>query len=175
MNKLLLFSLVLLAACKAGRPARKLLGPLVPGLEEKGAWTPLRIGGTSGALVYYSDTLIGRDKYLVLQLPSPERDEALERMILAGVDLLPDLVAELKERGEMGIVIDLRLVGDGSSVSLVLGVEESALPVIVLYDQWSQERYKELSGVLMNLPGISWWTLDSKYFRDCFHRSPVVL
>ena len=82
-------------------------------------------------------------------------------MISSGQSLAPYLLLELHHLNKAGVVIDLRLSGDGPTIRQDYQVSSSALketnlPVIFLSDQYSSGRAAFFSQYLEQFPGISW-------------------
>jgi hypothetical protein len=167
----ILFCLACLS-CQRGRPARKELPPSLSSLPEIGSTvTPLPSRWSlapqqsSNYLFYCTDTSLLLDglrhDFLVLAMPDPSHDSAIGAMISSGQSLAPYLLLELHHLNKAGVVIDLRLSGDGPTIRQDYQVSSSALketnlPVIFLSDQYSSARAAFFSQYLEQFPGVSW-------------------
>jgi hypothetical protein len=75
---------------------------------------------SSNYLFYCTDTSLLLDglrhDFLVLAMPDPSHDSAVGAMISSGQSLAPYLLLELHHLNKAGVVIDLRLSGDGPTI-----------------------------------------------------------
>src|SRR5579863_4136311 len=152
----ILFVLAILSSCRQGRPARKELPPSLTLLPEIGAnvtpypsrWS-LNASTSSDYLFYSTDTTLLtngiRHDFLVLSLPDPTRDSTIGALITAGQSLAPYLLTELHQLQKAGIVIDLRLSENSSTIRQDYQVtsttlKEANLPVIFLWNNETSGR-----------------------------------
>jgi hypothetical protein len=181
----ILFCLACLS-CQRGRPARKELPPSLSTLPEIGSTvTPLPSRWSlapqpsSSYLFYSTDTALLidglRHDFLVLAIPDPTHDSTIGALISSGRSLAPYLLLELHHLNKAGVVIDLRLSGDGPTIRQDYQVtsnslKETNLPVIFLSDQYSSGRAAFFARFLEQFPGISWSiTRDRPQDQsDCF-------
>lgn len=169
--KYTLLILCLLTACKASRPARKLLPVATLALREQSKDIVDFVPGE--ALITYDDTLISGQHYLELLLPEPDNDSVLVGMVRTGLFLLPELLTQLAGRAETGVVIDLRTEGRRLSEEYSLLVNGTRTPVVFVYDAGSRLRYELLSEALQDLPGVEVKKRAEVNYGDCFSRSLV--
>jgi hypothetical protein len=182
----LLFCLAILSSCRQGRPARKELPPSLSMLPEIGAtvtpypsrWS-LNSANSSDYLFYSTDTSLLtngiRQDFVVLSLPDPTRDSAVGALITAGQSLAPYLLTQLHSLKKAGIVIDLRLSENSSTIRQDYQVtsttlKETDLPVIFLWNSETSGRAALFTQYLTTFPDITWSITNDRprYQSDCF-------
>jgi hypothetical protein len=182
----LLFCLAVLGSCRQGRPARKELPPSLSMLPEIGAtvtpypsrWS-LNSATSSDYLFYSTDTSLLtngiRQNFLVLSLPDPTLDSAVGELISAGQSLAPYLLTQLHSLKKAGIVIDLRLSDNSSTIrqdyqATSTTLKETNLPIIFLFDRETSGRAAFFSQYLEQFPDITWSITNDRprYQSDCF-------
>jgi hypothetical protein len=130
-------------------------------------------------LFYSSDTSLLtngiRQDFLVLSLPDPTRDSAVGALITAGQSLAPYLLIQLHSLKKAGIVIDLRLSENSSTIRQDYQVtsatlKETNLPVIFLWNSETSGRAAFFTLYLTTLPDITWSITNDRprYQSDCF-------
>ena len=139
-------------------------------------WSLNTIQPSSDYLFYSTDTSLLTDgirrDFLVLSIPDPTRDSTIGALISAGQSLAPYLLTELQQLNKAGVVIDLRLGDNASTIREDYLVNSStwATMVILLSNQSTSNRAGFYSQCLQQFPGISWSIINDRprYQTDCF-------
>jgi hypothetical protein len=130
-------------------------------------------------LFYSTDTSLLtngiRQDFVVLSLPDPTRDSAVGALITAGQSIAPYLLTQLHSLKKAGIVIDLRLSANSSTIRQDYQVtsttlKETDLPVIFLWNSETSGRAAFFTQYLTTFHDITWSITNDRprYQSDCF-------